>query len=134
MMGTAVADRLTDPRTGKPATNDGPQHSVRIGNAFAIGRFEVTVGEFGEFVAATGHQTTGGCMEFSPPEKFTISPDFDWDRTGFPQDADHPAVCVSYFDAVAYTAWLSEQTGAAKHRRKPSGSGLRLLVNTRSLP
>jgi formylglycine-generating enzyme required for sulfatase activity len=111
LMGTAEADRLIDPRTGKPATNDGPQHEVRIGNRFALGKYEVTLGEFAGFVAETGHQTTDGCMEFSPPETFTISEAFDWDRTGFEQAPDHPVVCVSWFDAMAYVNWLSKRTG-----------------------
>ena len=28
LMGTAVEDRLIDPRTGKPAKNDSPQHQI----------------------------------------------------------------------------------------------------------
>ena len=43
-MGTAVAERIIDPRTGSPATNDEPQHAVRI-EAFSIGIYEVSVSE-----------------------------------------------------------------------------------------
>ena len=39
LMGTAETDRLIDPRTGKPATNDSPQHRVDIA-AFALGKYE----------------------------------------------------------------------------------------------
>lgn len=111
MMGTAIEDRLIDPRTGKPAKNDGPQHEVNIGKPFAVGKYEVTVDEFAAFVAATGHRTSGGCMEFSPEASFTISEKFDWDNPGFEQTGDSPVGCVSYYDARAYAGWLSEKTG-----------------------
>lgn len=118
LMGTAENERLIDPRTGKPAKNDWPQHRVDIGYSLAIGKFEVTAAEFGAFVAATGHRPDGPCMEFSPPESFTIATSTDWSATGFPQTDRHPVVCVSYFDSVAYTRWLSSVTG--KNYRLPS--------------
>ena len=96
LMGTAINDRLTDPRTGKPATNDGPQHEVSIDNPFAVGKYEVTVDQFAIFVAATGYQTTGPCMEFSPEASFNISEDIDWDRPGFEQTGNAPVGCVSF--------------------------------------
>ena len=110
LMGTAEADRLIDPRTGKPATNDGPQHRVEINYTFAMGKYEVTTAEFGNFVAATGYSPEGPCMEFSPPESFLISDDTSWNQTGFPQTELSPVVCISYFDALAYTNWLSALT------------------------
>jgi len=111
LMGTAVADRLTDPRTGKPATSDGPQHAVSINSGFAIGKYEVTVEQFAAFVTATGHQTSGPCMEFSPEASFTISEEVDWNKPGFEQSGDSPVGCVSFLDARAYTDWLSDTTG-----------------------
>lgn len=118
LMGTAVEDRLIDPRTGEPATNDGPQHTVSFAQPFAIGRYEVTIGEFAEFVAATGHETVDRCMEFSKPGGFSIRKGINWQNTGFLQWPNQPVVCVSYYDAAAYAAWLSEQTG--KPYRLPS--------------
>lgn len=111
LMGTAEADRLTDPRTGKPALNDSPQHMVTIPADFAIGRFEVSTAEFGAFIAATGYEPVGPCMEFSAPDSFTIDPETNWIDTGFPQSEQYPVSCVSYFDAVAYANWLSATTG-----------------------
>jgi formylglycine-generating enzyme required for sulfatase activity len=111
LMGTAVEERLTDPRTGKPATSDGPQHQVTIKSPFAIGKFEVTVDQFAAFVAATDYRTNGPCMEFSPEASFTISDQFNWENPGFEQAGNAPVGCVSYFDAVAYATWLSDTTG-----------------------
>ncbi|MGI9309679.1 MAG: SUMF1/EgtB/PvdO family nonheme iron enzyme [Gammaproteobacteria bacterium] len=111
LMGTAEADRLIDPRTGKPAINDGPQHEVIIGAAFAMGKYEVSVDEFATFVAATGHETVEKCMEFSPERSFTMSAEHSWRVTGFDQSGTEPVVCLSFFDAQAYTEWLSKTAG-----------------------
>lgn len=110
MMGSAADQRLLDPRTGKPAKNDGPQHAVTV-PSFALSRYEVTVAEFAAFQAATGHQTVERCTEFSKPDSFTFSTTTSWSAPGFPQQDTQPVVCVSFFDAVAYTRWLSSTTG-----------------------
>jgi len=110
LMGTAEADRLIDPRTGKPAKNDGPQHSVTI-EPFAIGQYEVTVGEYRAFIKATGHSGSSGCMEFGAEDTFKIRADINWDETGFAQSEDSPVGCVSFIDANTYTDWLSNVTG-----------------------
>ena len=111
LMGTAEDQRLIDPRTGKPATNDGPQHRVNFANSFAIGRDEVTVEQFAAFLADTDYQTVDRCMEFSKPNSFEIRKDINWGNTGFSQAPEHPVVCVSYYDAAAYADWLGERTG-----------------------
>lgn len=116
-MGTAVADRLIDPRTGGPATNDEPQHSVRI-EAFSIGIYEVSVREFAAFITATEHATANKCMDFSKPGGFTISTERSWQNTGFIQGGNEPVGCISFYDAQAYTEWLSYITG--KNYRLPT--------------
>ena len=118
LMGTAEQDRLIDPRTGKPATNDGPQHNVKLSNDFALGRYEVTVAQFAAFIGATGHETVDRCMEFSKPESFEIRQDINWGSTGFNQAPDQPVVCVSYYDAAAYADWLAARSG--KNYRLPT--------------
>jgi formylglycine-generating enzyme required for sulfatase activity len=111
LMGTAPADRLIDPRTGKPAVNDSPQHRVVFRQGFALGRYEVTVGEYKVFIADTGHQAQGKCMEFSTPGRPSQSEALDWDDIGMEQTARHPVFCISWYDAAAYAAWLSDKTG-----------------------
>jgi sulfatase modifying factor 1 len=111
LMGTAIEDRLIDPRTGKPATNDGPQHAVTFDAPVTIGKYEVTVDEFGTFIAETGHETTGRCMEFSKRDSFSFNTELNWNNVGFEQAGNQPVVCVAYFDALAYVRWLSKKTG-----------------------
>jgi formylglycine-generating enzyme required for sulfatase activity/cytochrome c553 len=113
LMGTAEADRLTDPRTGKPATNDGPQHQVDIREPFDIGKYEVTVAEFRRFIEATGYEPIEKCMGFSKEESFKISADITWDKPDFDQYDNAPVGCVSFFDAEAYSEWLSTISGEA---------------------
>ena len=41
-----------------------PQHPVQIEQPFAVGKYEVTIGQFKTFVQATGHDMSGGCWEW----------------------------------------------------------------------
>ena len=92
--------------------NESPRHQVRIGYAFAVGKYLVTVGEFARFAAETHHDAGDQCltMEGGGLDSRTGR---DWRHVGFDQTENHPAVCMSYGDALAYVAWLSKTTGHA---------------------
>jgi len=94
-----------------------PQHPVAIGYAFGIGVYEVTVGEFREFVEATSRKITG-CTVYDGT--WRERPDLSWSDVGYPQTSAHPVACVSWRDALDYTTWLSHKTG--QHYRLPSAS------------
>ena len=69
---------------------------VLSGGGLAMGRYEVTVGEYRAFVLATGG--TGND---------------EWrDHGEFRQTDRHPVVSVSWDEARAYVGWLSRTTGA----------------------
>ena len=87
-----------------------PVHEARL-DAFALGRYEVTRGEFQAFVTATGHESAG-CSLVHGDGRLDWERRASWRRPGFEQENDHPAVCVSWTDAQAYARWLSEETGA----------------------
>ena len=89
--------------------NEGPRHGVTIGAPFAIGKFEVTRGEFSNFASATDRQAKG--CRYYDGNAWKTDPDRDWRDPGFEQTDSHPAVCVSWEDAQAYTDWLSKETG-----------------------
>jgi formylglycine-generating enzyme required for sulfatase activity len=74
--------------------NEGPQHLVRIGRPFAVGRLHVTVDQFAAFVYET-HYEARKC----------------WRNPGFDQEGSHPAVCLSWDDARAYAEWMGRKTG-----------------------
>lgn len=86
-----------------------PQRRVHVA-PFAVGRFEVTRGEYRLFVQATG-RGSDGCFVWSGNE-FVFDAAKDWRHPGFEQSDAHPAVCVSWEDANAYVQWLSARTGA----------------------
>jgi hypothetical protein len=76
--------------------NEKPVHWVSV-NPFAIGRYEITFAEYDRFADATGLD--------KPDDK-------GWGRDR------HPVINVSWHDAVAYTQWLTQQTG--KQYRLPT--------------
>jgi formylglycine-generating enzyme required for sulfatase activity len=92
-----------------------PRRTVAVA-AFAIGVHEVTRKQFRRFVEATGYRAEG-CFVWRGRD-FVERSDRSWQAPGFPQDDDHPAVCVSWNDAQAYVRWLSEAAG--RRYRLPS--------------
>lgn len=96
-------------------TPGGQVHEVSINQPFAIGKFEVTVGQFRKFVESTAYVTSAekgpGCYTYGSSNTWNFYNATDWRQPNFEQSDDHPVVCVSWIDAVAYTKWLSEQTG-----------------------
>ena len=85
-----------------------PEMVVLLGGSLALGRYEVTVGEYRAFASSTG----GGGAD-------CIGGD-SWRDPGFPQTDRHPVTCVSWDDAQAYVSWLSRTAGAAY--RLPTGA------------
>jgi formylglycine-generating enzyme required for sulfatase activity len=88
---------------------EGPQRRVRV-RQFAVGKFDVTRGEWVAFVAATNRGTTQGCA-WTGRSGMKPDPDGSWRNLGFAQDDSHPVVCVTWNDAQDYTRWLSKRTG-----------------------
>jgi formylglycine-generating enzyme required for sulfatase activity/predicted Ser/Thr protein kinase len=94
-----------------------PQHPVVIGYPFGMSIYEVTVGEFREFAAATDHKGEG-CVAYEGA--WQANAQLSWDNAGYPQSSAHPVTCVSWRDASNYAAWLSKKTG--QKYRLPSES------------
>jgi formylglycine-generating enzyme required for sulfatase activity/uncharacterized caspase-like protein len=94
-------------------SDEKPVHKVSITQPFAMGRYEVTVGEFRQFVNATGYRTDaekkGSCYSWKQGWKNIKGA--NWRSPGFSQNDNHPVVCISWNDAMAYAKWLSQQTG-----------------------
>lgn len=117
----------TLPQERREALSDeGPVHEVRFTKDVWMGKTEITVGQFKRFVAATGHvpesvaDGTGG-YGFNPSYDPKTSPRGDafegrlprwsWLNPGWSQTDDHPVVNVTWQDAVAMAAWLSQVEG-----------------------
>ncbi|MDQ1812945.1 SUMF1/EgtB/PvdO family nonheme iron enzyme [Massilia sp. CCM 9210] len=98
-MGSPEHERKIAMRAGSQQAwveRETPQHWVGIEQPLAMGRFPVTVGEWRQFVRATGWQPHG---------------EVNWANPGFAQTDDHPVVGVTWHDAQKYVRWLSEKTG-----------------------
>jgi len=99
--------------------NEHPAHPVSFERGFAISVHEITVGEFGRFIRATGYQTRAARRGFSMAYdersgNFVRRSNVDWqsDYLGNPAEPELPVLHISAHDAAAYAAWLSTKTGA----------------------
>jgi formylglycine-generating enzyme len=88
--------------------DEGPVHSVEI-SAFAMGKTEITRGQFAEFVKKSGYITGDKCWTL---ENGTYEErKGNWLEPGYPQDDKQPVACINWNDAKAYAKWLSRKTG-----------------------
>jgi formylglycine-generating enzyme required for sulfatase activity len=96
---------------GDGEDDEKPVHQVYV-NDFYLGKHEVTVGEFRKFVRATGYRTEAekgdGAYVWDGSE-WVKKNDANWLYPYFNQTDDHPVVCVSWNDVVAYCNWRSEE-------------------------
>lgn len=90
--------------------NERPRHEVQIPQPLAVGRYEITRGQFASFVKATSYAAETSCNVWVGNE-WTNQPGRNWRNPDFSQDDNHPVVCVNWNDARAYVAWLSMRTG-----------------------
>lgn len=95
-----------------------PARNIRFDRGVAMSRTEVTVGEFGRFVAATGYRSRAERRGYSiaydeRSGNLVRRSRVDWrsDYTGKRADERMPVAHVSWEDAHAYAQWLSDQTG-----------------------
>ena len=112
---------------GEPGRTDTqtPQHQVTIDKGFALSQTDITVGQFREFVRASGYKpesiTGGGASVYD--ERTGVMRDdssANWqdDYAGHSAAGGLPVVNISWNDANAYVQWLSQRTG--KKYRLPS--------------
>ena len=94
--------------------DEGPQHLVRIAEPLAVGKYEVTRGEFAQFVWDTGRAMRDSCTVLIPKE----GNEYEWEMVrgnwldpGYRQTDRDPVVCVLWRDAQEYVEWLSRKTG-----------------------
>lgn len=87
---------------------------IELPHAFALGRFEVTRGEFARFIADSGHEPRPGCRNWEPAlSRFTEDARRGWQNPALPAAPTdrHPVTCVAFADAQAYVQWLARETG-----------------------
>jgi formylglycine-generating enzyme required for sulfatase activity len=115
----------TPERSSKTSDHEKPQHRVTIKHGFGLGVREVTVAQFGHFIASSGYRTSadrnGKSRVYDEAAgRLTESEGVNWkiDYRGRQADPKMPVLHVSQHDAQAYVQWLSTETG--KKYRLPS--------------
>ncbi|HET6432423.1 SUMF1/EgtB/PvdO family nonheme iron enzyme [Dyella sp.] len=102
------------------ADTESPQHPVTLSRGIALGRTEITVGQFREFVRSSGYRpqslALGGSSIYD--ERSGVlreDPRASWedDYAGHSAADALPVVNVSWNDARAYVEWLAKRTGKA---------------------
>jgi formylglycine-generating enzyme required for sulfatase activity len=91
-MGGALPQAEVGAAPADPPTRTVPQRQVTISRPFAVGKFEVTFGEWDACVAG------GGCNGYRPDDE-------GWGR------GNMPVMNVTWSEAQAYVQWLSQKTG-----------------------
>jgi formylglycine-generating enzyme required for sulfatase activity len=124
VMGSSDAEKAWAAAHGgspQAVSDEAPQHEVTL-PAFALGRYDVTRGEYAAFVQATGHPSGDGCGQGRAIFKWEKDPKLTWKDPGFAQTDRDPVVCVNWKDAQAYVAWLNTKSGHADAYHLPSES------------
>lgn len=111
---------LMGDNTGDGEKRARPTRNVQI-SGFSLAAQEVSKAQFQQFVSDTGYRTSAetnaggssGChvMDLNGNPKWAFRPNANWTDPGFNQGDNHPVVCVSHNDAIAYINWLNIQTG-----------------------
>jgi len=113
-MGSSASEKawaVSQGFTPGSVADEAPQHSVSM-RAFAVGKYDVTRGEYAAFVRETSHPAGDGCGRGDPKWQ-DKRPDVSWQNPGYSQTDRDPVVCVSWHDAQAYVAWLNRKVGAS---------------------
>lgn len=96
--------------------NSQPIQKVNI-REFSLGKYEVTVKEFRQFVEATNYKVPNNCRH-EMDTWFLLATEGNWDRNVLTTNEFQPVVCINWKSANAYVEWLAEETG--KPYRLPS--------------
>ena len=109
-------------------TDESDPVDINMTNGFWMGKTPVTMAMFRRFIEATGYRTdaekSGMAWGWNSSYVFGAAPGISWRTPGFAQQDNHPVVCVSWADAMAFCEWLTRIERDAG--RLPAGKEFRL--------
>jgi formylglycine-generating enzyme required for sulfatase activity len=122
MMGTAEADMRRELEQLKAEGSqwykgsasgrsiETPMHRVRLTKPYYMGATEVTVGQFREFVEASGYKTEAerGLVYGNPSDSKNLR---TWQKHLFKQTDEHPVLQLCQRDCKEFCKWLSDKEG-----------------------
>jgi len=97
-MGSSAEERSRAASHGSSlgsVADEAPQHQVSS-PSFALGKNDVTRGEYAAFTRETGYPAGDGCGAGRAIFKWEKDPKLTWENPGHPQTDRDPVVCVSY--------------------------------------
>ena len=113
----------------REGTNDDdarPVRQVLIAKPFWLERYPITRGQFAAFIKDTNYKIPGRAGTFESDTKgawtYADRAGRDWRSPGFPQNDQHPVVCVNHADAMAYINWINHRTKGGYRLPSPSYS------------
>ena len=103
-----VPEKLVEPET--------PDHVVEISKPFLIGKYDVTVRQFKQFVSETGYKTVAETQGWgwgydNSIKHWAKKNGLSWRNPGFQVYDDYPVTMVCHADADAFCNWLSSRDG-----------------------
>jgi len=113
---------MGSPPSQENRKDDEREHRVSV-NKFKLSVFEVTKSQYGAFVAESGYRTdaernageNSGCyVAGENDDRYRAG--VNWRNAslyGQRQEEDHPVVCISWNDAMAFIDWLNDKTNGS---------------------
>jgi formylglycine-generating enzyme required for sulfatase activity len=101
-----------------------PRHEVCV-NAFDMGKYEVTVGQWRKFIGEKKFKTDaeaendGGAYIWTGSNWAKIAGKY-WEQPGFEQNDSHPVTCLSWNDVQVFVQWLNEKNSGPYEFRLPA--------------
>ncbi|UTW44579.1 formylglycine-generating enzyme family protein [bacterium SCSIO 12696] len=99
---------------GTGNADERPLRQISI-QPFALAKHEVTIAQFKHFAKTSNYRSTAEqcqVFHFAPQPTWSWNKQTDWQSVSFDswqQPDNHPVVCVSFSDVMAYIQWLNQK-------------------------
>ncbi|MEQ8734768.1 MAG: formylglycine-generating enzyme family protein [Rhodospirillaceae bacterium] len=93
-------------------SNEGPQREVTISRAFAVSKYEITIGQYRQFSEETNRGVrNNNCVVVTGLRGGEPVQGKSWEDPNYVVGEDHPVACISWNDSQDFVDWLTKKTG-----------------------